>query len=151
MLTEQMKTLIDTFSAASVATVNEDGTPSVSPKATFGIIDDRTLVFGNIRSPGTIRNLTRNPAIELCFTDILARRALRVTGTAEMVPRAQAGDDIIQAYDIRWADYRSRVKSFVVVHITAVEAIDSPAYDLGATEDELRATNLAKLNALQAG
>ena len=57
MLTEEMQTLIRRFSAGAVATVNADGTPSVSPKGTFLILDSHTLAFGHIRSPGTVANL----------------------------------------------------------------------------------------------
>ena len=51
MLTNEMKTLIRNHSAGMVATVNADGTPAVSPKATFLILSDIQLVFSNIRSP----------------------------------------------------------------------------------------------------
>jgi hypothetical protein len=38
---------------------------------------------------------------------------------------------------------------FVCINVTATELIFSPAYDIGATEAELRATNLSKLNAIE--
>ena len=41
-------------SAGAVATVNADGTPAVSPKATFVVVDDQRVAFGNIRSPATV-------------------------------------------------------------------------------------------------
>jgi hypothetical protein len=37
--------------------------------------------------------------------------------------------------------------AFVTIAVSAAELILSPAYDLGFTEDDLRASNLAKLNA----
>ena len=57
MLTAEMRKLITDHTAGMVATINDDGTPSVSPKATFVVLDDRTLAFGNLRSPGTLANL----------------------------------------------------------------------------------------------
>lgn len=143
-----MKSLIRSFSAGSVATVNPDGTPSVSPKATFVILDDKTIAYGNIRSPRTSANLRACPAVEICFTDIVHRRALRVTGTGETIRAADAGPEIHSAFVAGWADYQSRMPSFVVIHITSVEEIISPAYDIGLTEAELKASNLEKLNAL---
>ena len=148
MLTEDMKTLIRNFSAGAVATVNGDGTPSVSPKATFVILDDETIAFGNIRSPGTVKNLRHNPAVEVCFTDILKRRAVRVTGTATSVPQPEADATIEAAYAESWARYQPYVRSYVIVEISAAEMITSPAYDTGLTEDELHSSNLEKLNAL---
>ncbi len=148
MLTDPMKSLIRAFSAGSVATVSTNGTPSVSPKATFVILDDQTLAYGNIRSPRTSANLRANPAVEVCFTDVVHRRALRITGTAEILRAADAGPDIHAAFATSWADYKSRMSSFVVIRITDVEEITSPAYDAGITVAELKATNLEKLNAL---
>ena len=90
MLTAEMKKLIGDHSAGLVATINDDGTPSVSPKATFVILDDSGLAFGNIRSPGTLANLRRNAAVEVCFIDVLTRRAVRVTGTGSIISKAKA-------------------------------------------------------------
>lgn len=85
MLTADIKTLIRHHNAGMVATTNDDGTPSVSPKATFVILDDRTIAFGNIRSPGTLANLRKRPAVEVCFIDVVLRKAVRVTGSASII------------------------------------------------------------------
>ena len=146
MLTDEMKTLIRRFSAGAVATVNADGTPAVSPKGTFVVLDDHTLAFGHIRSPKTVANLRRNPAIEICFTDVVTRRAVRVTGTATILRRDDADVALHDAFDAAWAPYMSRMSAYVRIAVTAAEMICSPAYDLGLTEDELRKTNLEKLN-----
>ena len=145
MLTDEMQTLITQFSAGAVATVNADGTPAVSPKATFVVLDDRTLAFGHIRSPGTVANLRRNPAIEVCFTDVVTRRAVRVTGTAAIVPQRDADSVLDDAFAAAWGPYRPHMGAYVRIDVTAAEMIFSPAYDLGLTEDELRKTNLEKL------
>ena len=80
MLTAEMQYIIRNFNAGSVATVDADGRPKVSPKATFLILDDATIAFANIRSPGTIANLRCNPTLEVCSTDILARKAVSSEG-----------------------------------------------------------------------
>ena len=148
MLTDEMKYLIRNFSAGSVATINADGTPSVSPKATFVIIDDTTLAFGNLRSPGTLANLRANPAVEICFTDVLARKAARVTGTGKAIRKTDASPEVNQAFEEFWAPYVESMSAYVVIDVTAAELILSPGYDIGLTEAELKETNLAKLNAL---
>ncbi len=148
MLTDEMKTLIGNYSAGSVATVNADGTPAVSPKATFVIVDDTTLAFGNLRSPGTLTNLRANAAVEICFTDVLARKAVRVTGTAKSIRKADAPSEVQEAFEALWSAYVPHMSAFVVVNVSAAEMILSPGYDVGFTEEELKATNLAKLNAL---
>ena len=148
MLTPDMLTLIGNFSAGSVATVNADGSPSVSPKATFVVLDPQTLAFGHIRSPGTLDNLRRNSAIEICFTDIVTRRAVRVTGTATIVRRADADPTLDAAFAAAWKPYQSHMTAYVKIAVTGAEMIYSPAYDLGLTQEELRTANLRKLNTL---
>ena len=148
MLTAEMRKLITDHTAGMVATINDDGTPSVSPKATFVVLDDETLAFGNLRSPGTLANLRARPSVEVCFIDVLTRRAVRVTGTGAFVAKAKAAPDLIAAFEPQWGAYLERMTGFVRIAVAAAEMILSPAYDLGFTEDELRRTNLDKLNAL---
>ena len=148
MLTSEMKRLIRDHSAGMVATINDNGTPSVSPKATFVIVDDGTIAFGNIRSPGTLANLRQRPPVEVCFLDVLARKAVRVTGSAAIVAKGEADPDLVSAFEDVWAPYVPHMSAFVTITVSAAELILSPAYDLNYTEDELREINLAKLNAL---
>ncbi len=148
MLSAEMKQLISDHSAGMVATINDTGAPSVSPKATFVIIDDGTIAFGNIRSPGTVANLRKRPSVEVCFIDVLTRKAVRVTGTATIVEKAEADTDLAAAFDSVWTQYVPHMSAFVVIAVSAAELSLSPAYDLDYTEDELRRINLARLNAL---
>lgn len=143
-----MKQLIRSFSAGSVATVTPEGLPRVSPKATFVILDERTLAFGNIRSPGTLANLRANPAVEVCFTDVLHRRALRANGRAKIIRKGDADTGLRDAFEAAWADYVPHMSALVRIDLSAAEIITSPAYDIGLDETELKAVNLAKLNAL---
>lgn len=148
MLTEEMKKLISEHSAGMVATVNEDGTPSVSPKATFVILNDTTIAFGNLRSPGTIKNIASRADTEVCFIDVLARKAVRVSGTAQYMRNAEMPDALKAAFAEKWSDYMSKFAGVIEISITGTEFILSPAYDLGLTEPELRKTNLAYLQSL---
>src|SRR6478609_9025252 len=54
MLTEEMKSIIRTYPVGFVASINADGTPNLSPKGTFVLLNNTQLAFGHIRSPGTI-------------------------------------------------------------------------------------------------
>lgn len=149
MLTEQMKVLIRNYSGGAVATINDDGTPSVSTKATFTIVDDSTIAFGNLRSPGTVANLKQRPAVEVCFLDVLKRKAVRVTGQGKLIPTAEADAALRSAFENDWADYIDKMDGFVRINVSAAELILSPAYDGGADEQELHADNLTKLNAIE--
>ena len=149
MLTEEMKVLIRNYSGGAVATINDDGTPSVSTKATFTIVDDATIAFGNLRSPGTVANLKQRPAVEVCFLDVLKRKAVRVTGQGKLIPTVGADATLRSAFENDWADYIDKMDGFVRINVSAVELILSPAYDVGADEQGLRAVNLNKLNAIE--
>lgn len=148
MLSDEMKTLISNHRAGMVATVNDQGAPMVSPKATFVIIDETTLAFGNIRSPNTLANLKKKPAVEVCFIDVITRKAVRVTGNASIIRKADADADLKAAFEKDWSDYLAYMSAFVKIDVQTAQLIKSPAYDLGITEEELRRTNLEKLNAL---
>ncbi len=148
MLTDEMKALIIAHSAGMVATVNDDGAPSVSPKATFVVLDNATIAFGNIRSPGTVANLRARPAVEICFIDVIARKSIRVTGKATIVAKEDADGGLAKAFEDAWAPYVPMMSAYVVIAVSAAEMILSPAYDIGFTEDELRKSNLEKLQAL---
>ena len=121
-----------------VATVNADGSPAVSPKGTFVTVDPALIAFGNIRSPGTVANLLRNPRIEICFLDVLSRKAVRVAGTAEIVPKEKAQQRIADRFAEVWSEYLPFIKDIVVVSVHSAKLILSPAYDLGHSEEELR-------------
>lgn len=148
MLTSEMLTLIANHPAGMVATIDATGAPAVSPKATFVVPDPKTLAFGNIRSPGTVANLRARPAVEVCFIDVLTRRAVRAAGTAEVIARADADESLLSAFEATWAPYLGMMSDFVRIDVARAELVLSPAYDIGLTEAELRKTNLEKLQAL---
>ena len=148
MLSDDMQTLIRTHSAGFVATIREDGSAAVSPKATFVVVDDRTIACGNIRSPGTAANLRRQSACEICFLDPLARKAVRVAANGTMIGKAVASKELTAIFEQYWADYLPHMTGFMVFDLTSAELILSPAYDHGATEAELTRANKAKMAAL---
>ena len=148
-LNEPMKWLIESYSAGAVATINEDGTPAVSPKATFVVLNDETVAFGNIRSPGTVANIRRCADVEVNFIDVLTRRAVRIKGRAQIVEKdSDAGQGMIPAFEARWAPYMDVMRNFVAISITHAQLILSPAYDLGHTAEDLRQVNMDKLRGL---
>lgn len=148
MLTPEMQNLIRNHTAGMVASTNGDGTPAVSPKATFVVLDERTLAYGDIRSPGTARNLMARPAVEAVFIDVVLRKAVRVAGTAEIVPKAAADAALLAAFQATWPTFLDVMQRFVKLRVTAASMILSPAYDRGATAGDLAAANLARLTGL---
>ena len=115
--------LITTFPLGFVATVTAGGRPNVSPKGTFLVLDDRTLAFGEIRSPQTVTNLTNQPELEVNFFDQWTRKGVRVRGKAQMVRRGTA-------------EFGGLIEQ--------LKPISTPPYDDGATEEDMIATFNAK-------
>ena len=148
MLTDDMKTLIRNHSAGMVATVNTDGTPAVSPKATFLILSDTQLVFSNIRSPNTVQNIKNRPNVEVCFIDLVLRISARIKGRAKYIEKSEAEPELLGKFEQAYGDYLDAMSGFVIIDVMESELIFSPAYDLGITEDELRESNMNKLNSI---
>ena len=148
MLTNEMKTLIRNHSAGMVATVNADGTPAVSPKATFLILSDIQLVFSNIRSPNTVQNIKDRPNVEVCFIDLVLRKSTRITGRAKYIEKNEAAQELVGKFEQAYGDYLDAMSGFVMIDVMESEMIFSPAYDLGIREDELLESNMSKLNSI---
>ncbi len=149
MISPELATIIKNYPAGAVASINDDGSPSVSPKATFVVINDVTLAFGDIRSPGTVANLKLRPQTEINFIDVLCRRAARIKGTARIIPRGnEEWDGLTEHFQKPWAPYIELMRNFVVIDVTHASVVTSPAYDIGMTQEQLRETNLEKLKNL---
>jgi general stress protein 26 len=146
MLTNEIRALIENHSAGMVATVNTDGTPSVSPKATFLILANDQLAFSNIRSPHTVQNIKNRPNVEVCFIDMILRKSARITGTAKYIEKSEADPKLIEKFKNAYEDYLDAMSGFILIKVNNATLILSPAYDLGLTENELRETHMSKLN-----
>ena len=137
MITPEMRQLIERNTVGFVATVTPEGKPAVSPKGTSVVLDEMTVAFGDLRSPGTARNLAQNPAVEINYLDVLSRKAVRLSGAARYISRNTGEFDELLPRFQAWSALVPRLRG-VVVDVAAARLIASPAYDIGATEDELR-------------
>jgi uncharacterized protein len=149
VLTADMKRIVTEHPLGFLATVAPDGTPNVSPKGTFVVLDERTLAFVEIRSPQTIRNLKTNPRVEVNFVDPFVRKGYRFSGTARLVQRGEEGFDALLER-IR-SSFAPRVRTVVVIAVEKAAALTSPSYDDGRTEAELRKSWTARFRKLQPG
>ena len=137
LLTADMKRVVEEQRLGFVATVCPDGTPNLSPKGTTAVWDDDHLVFANIRSPGTIANLRQNASVEVNVVDPFLRKGYRFKGVASVLESGALYDKAIAFYKERGV--ASPIREVVMVRVQGAQPIDSPAYDLGLTEEEVRA------------
>ena len=138
LITPHMKHFIDEQKLAFVATVCEDGTANLSPKGTLIVWNDDHLVFAHLHSPQTVANLKHNPSIEINVVDVFTRKGYRFKGTARIVARGPLYEEIMDSFrgedshdSLREAD--RRVKGLVLVTVTQVRSLISPAYEDGST------------------
>ncbi len=142
-LDADMRRVVDEQRLSFVATVNPDGTPNLSPKGSIRVWDDHHLVFGDIRSPNTVRNLELNPATEINVVDPISRKGYRFRGTTEIL-RAGAFYDRALAF-LKKSGVSGAVGAIVLVRVEKASPVISPAYDSGASEEEIRATWIERL------
>lgn len=121
-----------------VATVSSDGHPNVSPKGSLTVWEEDRLVFADIESPRTIRNLESNPNTEVNVVDPGVRKGYRFSGVAKVLRTGELYWKVVEHYKAEGADIR-RVRAIVVIELSAATPIISPCYLTGLAEDEVRA------------
>ena len=145
-----MKRVVEEQRLGFVATVCPDGTPNLSPKGTVSVWDDDHLVFANIRSPGTLANLRQNANVEVNVVDPFLRKGYRFKGVASVVESGALYDAAIAFYKDRGSTVTA-IREIVMVRVQRAQPIDSPVYDLGLTEDEVRSRWERYYQAVHAG
>jgi predicted pyridoxine 5'-phosphate oxidase superfamily flavin-nucleotide-binding protein len=68
-----------------VATSTTDGEPNVTPKGTMQVLDDQYVVFGDLFSLKTRRNLEQNPRVAVTVIDPGTAKGYQIKGTAELL------------------------------------------------------------------
>jgi len=135
--TDDMKRVVEEQRLGFVATVCPDGTPNLSPKGTTAVWDDEHLVFANIRSPGTIANLRTIPGVEVNVVDPFLRKGYRFKGIASVLDSGPLYEQAKAFYQAR-GSVVSMIREIVLIRVHSAQPVDSPAYDLGMTEDQVR-------------
>lgn len=147
ILTEDMRRVIE-LELGFIATVCPDGTPNLSPKGTTAVWDDDHLVFADLRSPGTVENLQSNASIEINVVDQIVRRGYRFKGTATVHTDGEVFERGVRFYEARGTvRARERIHGIVIIVVERALRVTSPAYDLGATEGDVRERSLRRLRA----
>jgi len=131
-----MRRVVEEQRLGFAATVCPDGTPNLSPKGTTTIWDDDHLIFADIRTPRTVKNLRRNPAIEVNVVDPILRKGYRFKGTATVLSEGELFEEMLEFY--RERGVANEIRTVVLVEVDRALPLASPAYDLGATQEEVR-------------
>ena len=151
VLTADMKRVVEQQRLGFVATVCSDGTPNLSPKGTTAVWDDDHLVFANIRSPGTLANLRQNVNVEVNVVDPFVRKGYRFKGVASILESGPFHEKLLAFYRKRGSQVSELIREIVMIRVQTAQPIDSPAYDLGLTETEVRDRMERYYQSLRAG
>jgi predicted pyridoxine 5'-phosphate oxidase superfamily flavin-nucleotide-binding protein len=117
-----------------VASLNDDGSPNLSPKGTVRVWDADQLVFANVASPQTVANVGLDDRVHVNVVDHFARRGWRFAG------RARVTDDaaVVQALRDEYPAEPYPFEQVVLVRVEEARELVSPSYALGQTEADLR-------------
>jgi predicted pyridoxine 5'-phosphate oxidase superfamily flavin-nucleotide-binding protein len=137
ILTDDMKRVVKEQKLGFIATVCPDGTPNLSPKGTTEVWDDDHLIFVEICSPGTVANLRQNPAIEINVVDQLVRKGYRFKGTAQVLNAGPVFEQVLASRRERGA--QNPMRGVALMTVERALPLISPGYNLGLSEDEMRA------------
>jgi len=137
-LTEDMQRLVREQRLGFVGSVAADGSPNVSPKGSLTVLDSEHLVFADVESPHTVRNLAQNPRTEINVVDPLVRKGFRFRGRATILHAGAIYHNVLEMYRAEGADVR-RIRSVVVVAVEEAAPLVSPIYVTGLSEAEVRA------------
>jgi predicted pyridoxine 5'-phosphate oxidase superfamily flavin-nucleotide-binding protein len=151
VLTEDMKRVVSEQRLGFYATVNEDGSPNLSPKGSTYVFDDDHLFFADIRSPQTVANIRRGSLVEINIVDPLVRKGYRFKGPAEI---HEPGSPVFDAATAQMREAGSklvdRAKAIVVVEVREARPLTSPVYDDGSvTEEEVADMYRARMAGLR--
>jgi predicted pyridoxine 5'-phosphate oxidase superfamily flavin-nucleotide-binding protein len=155
ILTDDMKRFVREQQLGFHATVNQDGTPNLSPKGTTGVWDDSHLFFADICSPQTVANIRRGSLVEVNVVDPFVRKGYRFKGPAVIHDPGSAdfSEGIARLHDRGMsAKNCDRVRAIAVIEVKQARPLVSPAYDDGATtEADLARMFHARFMALHQG
>lgn len=70
---------------AWVATAASDGTPNTTPKGSVRLLDDQHIVFADLFSLKTRRNLEQNQKVAVTVIDAATHVGYQLKGTAELL------------------------------------------------------------------
>lgn len=150
-LTPDMERVVLEQRLGFVASVTPEGRPNLSPKGTTTVWDERHLMFADVASPGTVENIASNPNVEINVVDPIVRKGYRFKGHATVHTSGARFDRGLTLLQERGSTLTAeRVNSIVLIEVIDAAPLVSPAYDEGASEDEVAARWLRHYTELNA-
>ena len=80
-----------------VATASKDGKPNVSIKGSLKLVDEEHLLFSDIFSLKTRKNLLENPRVAIMVYEEASHRGYMFQGTAELLSNGSLYDQTVES------------------------------------------------------
>jgi uncharacterized protein len=121
-MTVKIPTSVQTFihgKLSWVATASKDGMPNVAIKGSVRVWDDEHLVFADLFSLKTRKNLEENPQVAVMVFDLEARVGYSLKGRAELLSQGAVYDQVAESIK----QHPAHLPPPTYVVLIAVEAI----------------------------
>jgi len=119
VLSDEAKRMIREMSPAVVGTASKDGTPNLSLKGSFRVLDDEHVAFADIASPQTVANIRENPRVAAIVFDASQRKGCRIWGSAEILTEG----DLFNSMKEEFARRGMEVKHVIKVKVERVKML----------------------------
>ena len=98
-INDELKKAISEIKPSLMATASKDGHPNVSPKGSLRVHDDQHLIFADLRSPQTVKNLAENPNVSAIGLNTTTMKGWRIWGKAvEIMTSGEIFDELSKEY-----------------------------------------------------
>jgi len=129
-INQAMRTDIENSVLCWLATVDQDGTPNVTPKEIFSCHGDDRIVVADIASTNTVRNIRSHPSVCVSFIDVFRQRGFKVVGSAIVIGSEEPDFPVVGADLLRMAGSDFPIRHLISIQIERVSRIWAPSYTL---------------------
>lgn len=84
-ITDQMRAFIEANRPCMVATASKSGEPNASPRRSLQVLDDEHLMFVDVASPKSRKNILENPRVCVTVVNAQEGKGYQFKGNAEYV------------------------------------------------------------------
>lgn len=135
-INQAMRTDIENSVLCWLATVDQAGTPNVTPKEIFSCHGDDHIVVADIASTNTVRNIGSHPSVCVSFIDVFRQRGFKVVGTARIIGPEQPEFPVFGADLLQMAGSDFPIRNVIAIRIERVSRIWAPSYTLRPDQTE---------------
>ncbi|UXS38591.1 pyridoxamine 5'-phosphate oxidase family protein [Agrobacterium tumefaciens] len=130
MINDAIRIDIENSVLCWLATVDDDGTPSVTPKEIFTGYGEDHLVIADIASSHSVSNAIARPKVCVSFVDVFRQRGFKLAGPAAILAPGDTDFDAFSADLRRMAGDDFPIRNVIAVKIESVSRIWAPSYRL---------------------